>query len=79
MFGNDPQCRAPNSGRRKTWSSEAAVANNLKLHVDKMMERQLEQALETIVEDPNKTTIIDTNGNNHDNIKIELIENENNE
>ena len=22
MFGNDPQCRAPNSGRRKVWSSE---------------------------------------------------------
>ena len=22
VFGNDPQCRAPNSGRRKIWSSE---------------------------------------------------------
>ena len=22
MFGNDPKCRAPNSGRRKVWSSE---------------------------------------------------------
>ena len=22
MFGNDPQCRAPNSGRRKVWSIE---------------------------------------------------------
>ena len=22
MFGNDPQCRAPNSGRRKVWSTE---------------------------------------------------------
>ena len=22
MFGNDRQCRAPNSGRRKVWSSE---------------------------------------------------------
>ena len=22
MFGNDPQCRAPNSGRRRVWSSE---------------------------------------------------------
>ena len=22
MFGNDPQCRAPNSGRRKAWSIE---------------------------------------------------------
>ena len=44
-----------------------------------MTEEQLEQALETIAEDPNNTTIFDNNGNIYNNIKTEEIENENNE
>ena len=42
-----------------------------------MTEEQLGQALETIGEDPNNTTIIDKNGNYHNNIKTEQIENKN--
>ena len=38
-------------------------AGNLKLHVENMNEQQLEQALETINENPTATTIIDNNGN----------------
>ena len=38
-------------------------AGNLKLHVENMNEQQLEQALETINENPTTTTIIDNNGN----------------
>ena len=52
---------------------------NLKLLVENMTEEQLEQALETIISDPNKTTIVDKNGNNHNNIETELTEYENNE
>ena len=52
---------------KKTW----------KLNVEKAKEEKLEQALETIAEDPNNTTIIDNNVNNHNNIKIEPTENEN--
>ena len=43
-------------------STNTPGKNSLKLHVEKMTEEQLEQALETIV-DPNITTIIDNNGN----------------
>ena len=45
--------------------------SNLKLHVERMSEEQLEQALETIAEDPNNTTIIDNiiDNNNHTNKK----------
>ena len=44
--------------------------NSLKLHVEKMTEEQLEQALETIV-DPYNTPIIDNNGNPNNNIKTD--------
>ena len=43
-------------------------AGNLKLHVENMNEQQLEQALETINENPTTTTIIDNNGNTVDKI-----------
>ena len=52
---------------------------NLKMHVENMNEGQLQQAMETIAEDPNNVTIIDNNGNeNNYNIKTEMIEPENN-
>ena len=41
--------------------------NNLKLHVDRMSEEQLEQAMEAIAEDPTKFTIVDNNGNENQN------------
>ena len=44
-----------------------------------MTEEQLEQALETIAEDANNTTIIDNNGNNHSNMKTKQTEIENKE
>ena len=47
--------------------------------MENLTEEQLEQALETIISDLNKTTIVDNNGNNHINIGAELTENENNE
>ena len=43
-----------------------------------MSKEQLEQALETIAEDPKDTTIIDNNGNNHTNMNTKQIENDNN-
>ena len=48
-------------------------AGNLKLHVENMNEQQLEQALETINENPTTTTIIDNNGNENY-IKTEINE-----
>ena len=54
--------------------------NNLKLHVDKMSEEQLEQAMDAIVEDPTTITIVDKNGNENQNqnnqnrIKTEITE-----
>ena len=49
----------------------------MKLHLEKMTEEQLKQALE-ITSDPNNTTIAENNGNKHSK-KTELTENENNE
>ena len=40
-------------------------ANNLKLHVDNMNEQQLEEAIETITENPANTTIVDNTGNDN--------------
>ena len=51
--------------------------NTWKLHVEKAKEKELEQALETIAENPNSTTVVVNNGNNHKNIKTEPTENEN--
>ena len=48
-------------------------ANNLKMHVENMNEAQLEQAIETITENPTTTTIIDNNGNEN-RIKTEISE-----
>ena len=41
--------------------------NNLKLHMDRMSEEQLEQAMEAITEDPTTNTIVDNNGNENQN------------
>ena len=41
--------------------------NNLKLHVDRMSEEQLEQAMEAIAEDPTTITIVDNNSNENQN------------
>ena len=62
-------------GRTKLIQNRSARTpgkNNLKLHVEKMTEEQLEQALETIAEDPNKTTIFDNNGDNYNNITEQI-------
>ena len=48
-------------------------ANNLKLHVDNMNEQHLEQAIETITENPTTTTIVDNTGNEYQ-IKMEINE-----
>ena len=53
--------------------------DNLKMHVENMNKEQLQQARETIAENPSNVTIIDNNGNDDNyNIKTELIEPENN-
>ena len=49
------------------------MANNLKLHVDRLTDQQLEQAIETISEDPTTITILDNNGNEKQ-IKTETVE-----
>ena len=49
------------------------------MHVENMNEDQLQQAMETINEDPNNITIVDNNGNDGNyNIKTEIVEPENN-
>ena len=49
------------------------------MHVEKMNEEQLQQARETIDEDPRNVIIIDNNGNDDNyNLKTEIIESENN-
>ena len=49
------------------------------MHVENMNEEQLQQAMETIAEDPSNVTIIDNNRNdNNYNIKTKKIEPENN-
>ena len=47
--------------------------SNLKLHVENMNEQQLEQAIETITENPTTTTIVDITGNENQ-IKTETTE-----
>ena len=54
-------------GRKKTIKEKTPGENNLKLHVDRMSEEQLEQAIEAIVEDPTTITIVDNNGNENQN------------
>ena len=54
-------------------SPDSPGTNNLKLHVDKMTDQQLEQAIETINEDPITVTIVDNNGNENQ-MKKENIE-----
>ena len=49
------------------------------MHVENMNEEQLQQARETIAENPRNITIIDNNGNDDNyNIKTEITEPENN-
>ena len=63
-------------GRPKLFRSRSPNSpgtNNLKLHVDRMTDQQLEQAIETINEDPITVTIVDINGNENQ-IKSEIIE-----
>ena len=48
------------------------------MHVQNLNERQLEQARQTIGEKADNITIVDTNGNtNNNNIKHEIIDDEN--
>ena len=62
-------------GRRMTTKERNPGRNNLKLHVDRMNEEQLEQAMEAIAENPTTITIVDNNGNENQNqIKSEIIE-----
>ena len=49
-------------GRKKMTKEKPPGKNNLKLHVDRMGEEQLEQAMEAIAEDPTTITIVDNNG-----------------
>ena len=45
------------------------------MHVENMNVEQLQQAMETIEENPDNITIVDNNGNNENyNIKTEIIE-----
>ena len=49
------------------------------MHVENLNEKQLQQAMETIAEDPSNVTIIDNNVNDDNyNIKTEIIYPENN-
>ena len=54
-------------GRKKTIKEKTPGENNLKLHVDRMSEEQLEQAMEAIAEDPTTITIVDNNSNENQN------------
>ena len=53
--------------RKKKTKEKTPGENYLKLHVDRMSEEQLEQAMEAIVEDPTTITIVDNNGNENQN------------
>ena len=57
-------------------SPNSSGASNLKLHVDKMTKQQLEQAIETISEDPSTITIVNNKGNENE-IKTEVVETSN--
>ena len=71
-------------GKRKAKTAQKhnnthAGESNLKMHVENMNEDQLQQATETINEDPNNITFVDNNGNDGNyNIKTESVEPENN-
>ena len=54
-------------GRKRMTKEKTPGENNLKLHVDRMSEEQLEQAMEAIAEDPTTITIVDNNGNENQN------------
>ena len=54
-------------------SPKSSRERNLKLHVDRMTEQQLEPAIETINEDPITITIVDNNGNENQR-KTEITE-----
>ena len=68
--------KQPGRGRKKP-SPSTPGRSNLRLHVDVMTEEQLEQAMQTINENPTTTTIVDNTGNQNK-IKTEtnIIENE---
>ena len=59
--------------RKPSRSPNSPGERNLNLHVDRMKEQQLEQAIETIKEDPTTVTLIDKNGNENQ-IKTEITE-----
>ena len=61
-------------GRKKP-SPSTPGRSNLRLHVDVMTEEQLEQAMQTIHENPTTTTIVDNTGNQNK-IKTNIIKNE---
>ena len=54
-------------------SPKSPGETNLRLHVDRMTEQQLEQAIETINKDPTTITIVDNNGNENQ-IKTDITE-----
>ena len=65
-------------GRKKppqSTKTKTPGKNNLKMHVDNMNEEQLQQALETIAEDPSIVIIIDNNGNTVEKIMKQQTEN----
>ena len=62
-------------GRKKP-SPSTPGRSNLRLHVDVMTEEQLEQAMQTINENPTTTTIVDNTGNQKINTETNIIENE---
>ena len=62
----DPKSSGANNCRQRTTCAD-------KPHVDNMNEQQLEQALETITENPVTTTIVDNTGNENQ-IKTEINE-----
>ena len=49
--------------RKKATSERTPGENTLKLHVDKMNNQQLQQAIEAITENPTAITVVDNNGN----------------
>ena len=50
-------------GRKKLIREKTPGANNQKLHVDRMNDQQLDQAIEAIAENPTAITSVDNNGN----------------
>ena len=54
-------------GRKKLIREKTPAENNLKLHVDRINEQQLDQAIEAIAENPTAITIVDNNGDENQN------------